>query len=125
MMNRQDLEQWLGAVSSDGFPFTELAEVLHLLLDAARPSLAIADAEEFRTLRFALAVLRDVFATDADVRAWLIAPAVGLDGRSPADLVSEGRVHELADLAVREWNRPRAAGQLRALAGFAPSLSAR
>jgi hypothetical protein len=124
-MNRQDLEQWLGAVDSSGFRFSELAEVLHLVLDASRPSLAIADAGEFQTLRFTLAVLRDVFATDADIRAWLIAPSAALDGRSPADLLSEGRVHELADLAVREWNRPRAAGQLRALTAFAPSLSAR
>jgi hypothetical protein len=126
MMTRQDLEQWLGAaVDSNGLRFTEVAEVLHLVLDASRKSLAIADAEELRTLRFALAVLRDVFATDADVRAWLVAPSAALAGQPPADLLADGRIHELAELAVREWNHPRGAGQLRAFGSFAPSLGAR
>jgi hypothetical protein len=125
MMNRHDLEQWLGAVDSSSLAFTDLAEVLHLVLDASRPSLAIAGAEELRTLRFALAVLRDVFATDTDVRAWLARPMPILDGCSPADLLSSGRVHDLADLAVREWNRPRTTPRMQQLRSFAPSVSAR
>lgn len=125
IMNRRELEQWLGTVDSNGLRFSEFAEVLHLVLDASRESVAIADAEDLRTLRFALAVLRDVFATDADVRAWLIAPSHALAGRSPADLVKAGRIQELADLAVTEWNRPRHTGRLRSPRSFAPSLSAR
>jgi antitoxin Xre/MbcA/ParS-like protein len=125
MMNRQELEQWLGAVDSTGLGFTELAEVLHLVLDPSRESIAIADAEDLRALRFTLAVLRDVFGNDADVRAWLAAPALALDGSSPADLVSTGRIQELADLAVREWNRPRAAFRMKLPRTFASSVSAR
>jgi hypothetical protein len=125
MMNRQDLEQWLGEVNASGLAFSELTEVLHLVLDASRRSLAIADAGELRTLRFALAVLRDVFPTDADVRAWLSAPMSALSGRSPADLLSSGRVHELADLAVREWNKPRGTIRVQHHRSFAPSVTAR
>jgi antitoxin Xre/MbcA/ParS-like protein len=125
MMNRQELEQWLGAVDSTGLGFTELAEVLHLVLDPSRESIAIADAEDLRALRFTLAVLRDVFGNDADVRAWLAAPSLALDGSSPADLVSTGRIQELADLAVREWNRPRAAFRMKLPRTFASSVPAR
>lgn len=125
MMNRQELEQWLGAVDSNGLRFNELAEVLHLVLNVSRQSLAIADAEELRTLRFTFTVLRDIFGTDADVRAWLAAPADALDGRAPADLLSAGHIHELSELVVREWNRPRMAVRIGALRSFAPSLSAR
>jgi hypothetical protein len=40
---------------------------------------------------------------------------------APADLLSSGRVDQVADLAVREWNRPRAswfAGRAFAEAAF-------
>lgn len=125
MMNRCDLEQWLGAVESKGLRFDEVAGLLHLVLDASREPVAIADADELRTLQFAFAVLRDVFATDADVRQWLATPSRALDGETPAELLSAGRVQELADLAVTEWNRPRGAVRWRPLRSFAPSLSAR
>ena len=42
-------------------------------------------------------------------------------GLAPADLLSSGRVDQVADLAVREWNRPRAswfAGRAFAEAAF-------
>ena len=125
MLNRTDLEQWLGAVESKGLRFDEVAGLLHVVLDASREPVAIGDADQLRTLQFALAVLRDVFATDADVRDWLATPSLALDGESPAELLSTARVQELADLAVIEWNRPRATVQRRALRSFAPSLSAR
>lgn len=125
MMNRRELEQWLGAVETSGLGFNDIAEVLHLVLGASRRSLSIADADELRTLRFTLAVLRDVFASDADVRGWLATPLAALGGRSPTDLLTAGRVHDLADLAVREWNGPRPAGRVHHLRSFAPSVSAR
>ena len=108
MMNRSQLAQWLGEAHSESVALTEIAELLHLVLDASRRSLALADAEELRELRFALAVLRDVFSRDDDVRAWLAAPAPELTGATPADLLSSGRIREFVDLAVTEWNRPRA-----------------
>ena len=63
--------------------------------------------------------------TGADVRGWLATPLAALGGRSPTDLLTAGRVHDLADLAVREWNGPRPAGRVHHLRSFAPSVSAR
>ena len=61
------------------------------------------------TSDFAVTVLRDVFAHDEEVRRWLLAPSSAADGLTPADLLSSGCVREFTDLAVAEWNRPRAA----------------
>jgi hypothetical protein len=108
IMNRNQLAQWLGEEESESVALSEIAELLHLMLDASRRPLAIAGAEELREVRFALAVLRDVFPHDDAVRAWLTAPASALNGESPADLLSIGRIQEFVDLAVTEWNRPRA-----------------
>jgi uncharacterized protein (DUF2384 family) len=108
MMNRMQLAQWLGEADSESVAFSEIAELLHLVLDASRRSLALASADELREVRFALAVLRDVFPHDDDVRAWLSAPAPDLTGATPADLLSTGRIREFVDLAVTEWNRPGA-----------------
>ena len=118
MMNRTQLAQWLGEADSESVAFSEIAEVLHLVLDASRRSLALASADEIREVRFALAVLRDVFPHDDDVRAWLSAPAQELSGATPADLLSTGRVREFVDLAVAEWNRPGAFRQSRRRAMF-------
>ena len=108
IMNRKQLAQWLGETDSESVAFSELAELLHLVLDASRRSLSLAGADELREVRFALAVLRDVFPHDDDVRTWLSAPVPELSGVTPADLLSAGRVRDFVDLAVSEWNRPRA-----------------
>jgi hypothetical protein len=81
--------------------------VLHVILDASRTQLALADAEELRELRFAFAVLRDVFPRDADIRRWLTSPSTEIHDGTPATVLSLGRVQEFSDLAVAEWNRPR------------------
>jgi hypothetical protein len=107
-MNRNQLAQWLGEADSESVALSEIAELLHLVLDASRRSFALAGAEELREVRFALAVLRDIFPHDDDVRAWLSAPAPELKGETPADLLSIGRIREFVDLAVTEWNSPRA-----------------
>ena len=106
-MNKNELAQWLGEHDSRSFALSEIAEVLHIVMDASRRSLALTGPAELRELRFAVAVLRDAFPNDNDVRAWLTTPAVDLDGAAPADLLSSGRVREFVDLAVAEWNRPR------------------
>lgn len=113
MLNRTQLAQWLGETDSELVGFSEIAELLHLVLDASRRSLALANADELREIRFALAVLRDVFPHDDDVRAWLSAPTQDLSGLTPADLLSIGRIREFVDLAVTEWNRPAAFRQSR------------
>lgn len=108
MMNREELEQWLDASEVRTLGLGELAHVLHVAVDARRDSVALANVAELQSLRFAIAVLRDVFSSDEGVRGWLTSPSPALDGVAPIELLAAGRVHELADLAVNEWNRPRA-----------------
>jgi hypothetical protein len=115
-MNRQELEQWLGERESHALDLIEIAEVLHVVLDASRRSIAFVDASELRELRFAVAVLRDVFARDEDVCAWLRAPVSDLQGIAPADLLSAGDVSRFVEVAVAEWNRPRPNLMMRARA---------
>ena len=105
MMNKQQLAQWLGDLDSRSVALHEIAEILHVVLDASRSSLALADGEELRTLRLAFAILLDVFARDEDIRAWLARSSTELGGAAPASLLSLGRVNQFCDLAVAEWNR--------------------
>jgi hypothetical protein len=121
MMNRAELEHWLGELSSEAVPFAQIADVLHILVEASRRSVAIADAGELRELCFAVTVLRDVFPDDTRIRSWLRTPLAAIDGVAPADLVAAGRIHEFADLAVVEWNRPRDAAPRRMGAILAPA----
>ena len=124
-MNRQELAQWLGERASATLALGEIAEVLHVVIDASRRSLAFANAEELRELRFAIAVLRDVFSSDDDLRAWLRAPHPTLDGDAPADLLAHSRVRAFVELAVDEWNQPRPRANIRVHRLAAPHLSAR
>ena len=107
-MNRHELELWLGDRDARPLALGDIAEVLHVIIEASRQPVALDDAGALRELRFAVAVLRDVFARDEDVRRWLLAPSAAVDGLTPADLLSSGCVREFTDLAVAEWNRPRA-----------------
>lgn len=106
-MNRQELEQWLGERDPRSVELSEIADVLHIVIDASRRSLAFDDAEELHELCFAVAVLRDVFARDDDLRAWLTAPSSAIQGETPSDLLATGRIRAFSDLAIEEWNRPR------------------
>ena len=108
-MNRHELEQWLGDRDARPLGLGDIAEVLHVIIEASRQPVALEDAGALRELRFAVAVLRDVFARDEDVRRWLLAPSAAVDGLTPAELLSSGCVREFTDLAVAEWNRPLAA----------------
>jgi hypothetical protein len=122
-MNKQELEQWLCGRESGSAALSEIEEIFHVV-DAPRPLGEAADVSDAPELRFAIAVLRDVFSRDEDIRAWLVAPASILNAGTPADLLRAGRVRDFVDLAVAEWNRPRANFILRAratLTGLAPS----
>lgn len=53
---------------------------------------------------FVLAVLRDIYADEADVKRWLNTPHNELGGRSAVDLLSSGRVAEVESILVEWWN---------------------
>lgn len=53
---------------------------------------------------FVLAVLRDIYENDAEVRLWLHTPRPQLGGQSPTELLSRGRTAEVESILVEEWN---------------------
>jgi hypothetical protein len=122
-MNRQELEQWLGDRDSRPLELSDIAAVLHVIMEASRRPVALDDADALRELRFSVAVLRDVFSRDEDVRRWLLTPSSAVDGLTPADLLSSGAMSEFVDLTVAEWNRPRLTYPARAYA-IAPEHAA-
>ena len=122
-MNRQELEQWLGDRDSRPLELSDIAAVLHVIMEASRRPVALDDADALRELRFSVAVLRDVFSRDEDVRRWLLTPSRAVDGLTPADLLSSGAMSEFVELAVAEWNRPRPRYPARAYA-LAPEHAA-
>ena len=97
-----ELEQWLGISRSPPPTWRELASALGPSIDVLAGD---ASARLARTLRFALAVLRDVFPDDVGVRVWLYTPNPGNRDRRPLDLILSGRIDLLERLAVGEWNR--------------------
>jgi hypothetical protein len=53
---------------------------------------------------FVLAVLRDMYADESDVRRWLNTPHNELGGRSAVELLSVGRHADVECLLVEHWN---------------------
>jgi hypothetical protein len=53
---------------------------------------------------FALALLRDLYRDDADVRAWLAEARSDFHGQTAAELLRTGRAHQVETLLVRLWN---------------------
>jgi hypothetical protein len=53
---------------------------------------------------FILAVLRDIYPDEADVKRWLNSPLPELGGRAPVDLISAGHTDELESILVDHWN---------------------
>ena len=103
-MTRQELETWLCRDGTRVPTLAEVAAVLGVVPDrmrgVARPRRAIGLA----SLRFTIAVLRDVYADDAGVRRWLRASRAELGGRSCLELARAGRTRAVEELAVREWH---------------------
>ena len=54
---------------------------------------------------FVLAVLRDIYTSEADIARWLAIPRQEFDGRSARQLLRTHRGLEVELLVVREWNR--------------------
>ena len=53
---------------------------------------------------FVLAVLRDLYEHETDVKRWLNTPQLEFGGRSAVDLLSTGHVTEVEALLVDRWN---------------------
>lgn len=53
---------------------------------------------------FVLAVLRDIYDREADVKRWLNTPLTELGGRAAVDLLSIGQVAEVESILVEHWN---------------------
>jgi len=53
---------------------------------------------------FVLAVLRDIYGSDAEVTYWLHAPRPELGGRSAVDLLSSGHRVAVESALVQQWN---------------------
>jgi uncharacterized protein (DUF2384 family) len=54
---------------------------------------------------FVLAVLRDIYDREDDVRRWLNTPLPELGGQSAVDLLSAGRCDDVEAILVDHWNR--------------------
>ena len=53
---------------------------------------------------FVLAVLRDIYSDETDVRRWLNTPHNEFGGRTAVELLSVGRVAEVESILVERWN---------------------
>ena len=93
-LGRPELERWL---CGDQSPPTA-AEVATLLGNGEpRPS-------QEQSIRFVLAVLRDIYEDDATVWRWLSEPHCDLGDAPPADLIRADRAAPLEMLVVAKWN---------------------
>ena len=105
-MNKEELELWLCGPDAPVPTPAAIAALLGVPLEAIADTTLLRVADRRRALRFTLAVLRDVFPDDAEVRAWLRTPRAECGGRSALELLRAGRLRVVEDLAVREWHRP-------------------
>ncbi len=103
-MQRHELEQWLCGPDMPPASPASVAQSLRL------PSSVLADTTFVRTasrvvsLRFTLAVLRDAFADDCQMRQWLDTSRDELGGSTPAYALGAGRYESVETLAVQLWN---------------------
>jgi hypothetical protein len=96
-MRREELESWLcDGVEREPTP-TEMAILLGTESDFAAPTTR-------RTIRFVLAVLRDIYAEEAAVWRWLYRPRSDLADLRAIDLLRGNRTAQLESLVVSEWN---------------------
>lgn len=103
-MDKTDLARWLCGPDAPEPPPSAVANALGLPGDALADTTLLRMAERVLALRFILAVLRDVFADDIDVRCWVRAHRDELAGARPLDLLLAGRTAPVEDLAVRAWH---------------------
>ena len=101
-MLKQELESWLCEGDGGGPSPKELAFLLGE--DRLPPS-----SSHRKSIRFVLAVLRDIYQDESAVWHWLCRPRSDLDGARAADLLAGSDAERVEALAVREWNVASAA----------------
>jgi hypothetical protein len=101
-----ELERWLCGSAVPVPSAGELAAAFGIPFDAPA---GVHGRTPPHRLRFTLAVLRDAFPDDGAVRHWLRAPSPELGWQRPLDLLLSGRITQLEEFVVREWNRLPAA----------------
>ncbi|HKG90282.1 MAG TPA: antitoxin Xre/MbcA/ParS toxin-binding domain-containing protein [Gemmatimonadaceae bacterium] len=104
MIDREQLLAWLCGPDAPVPTPAEIASILGLSWDRVRDSTLLRVAGRLCAARFTLAVLRDVFVDDDEVREWLRAPRAELGGRCAVDLLMAGDVRPVEELAAREWH---------------------
>jgi Protein of unknown function (DUF2384) len=103
-MLKQELESWLcGDWGELGGPSPK--ELAFLLGEDRLPT----SSSHHRSIRFVLAVLRDIYQDESAVWHWLCRPRSDLNGARPADLLAGSDAERVEALAVREWNVASAA----------------
>lgn len=105
-MTKQELEMWLCGPDAPVLAPAEIAAALGLSMQDVGDSTFLRAADRLRGLCFTVAVLRDLFPTDEDVRAWMRRPHLELNGRRPIDVMRAGGVRAVGELASEHWRRP-------------------
>jgi hypothetical protein len=103
-MERHELEQWL--CGRDVLPSSPeaIGGALGLPSTVLMDTTFVRVAARVCSLRFTLAVLRDAFADDGEMRRWLDTPRLELGGCSPTHALLAGRCESVETLAVQAWN---------------------
>jgi hypothetical protein len=120
-LTRHELERWLCGGASGGPTLATIAAMLGVQADEVGPPSLLA-------ARFTVAVLRDTFTDDREVRCWLREPRPELSGLAAVDaLLWAGRLEDVEALAIRAWSRPdedaRDAQRRAATASLIPSAT--
>ena len=100
-VGKEELQTWLAPSDEDSVSDSDLRRLLHGSADAIL-------ATSRKAMVFALALLKDVYAEDADVELWLTRQRSEFGGLTAVDLFRSGRAEEVEALLVRLWNTRRA-----------------
>lgn len=111
VMSRDELEAWLCGPGARTPTHAELAVQVGIPLSSIADTTLLRTAGRLRSLRFVLAVLRDVYADDDMVRHWLRQPRRDLGEESALASLIAGKVGAVEEVVVGEWSRPVRAWQ--------------
>ena len=95
------LKQWLCDPATPAPSLEEIEEAFDVRFGAREAEEA---GDLASRLQLTLAILRDLFPTDAAVRRWLRAPQLKLGGERPLDLLLAARIARLEQCALHAWS---------------------